>query len=409
MKAIITHFVFLIALICSNLSFGQTSDGNSQSHKENLIGVRLSEIKKYTKSLTTLTLEDVKKVKERLNSHLPSSKKLSGTKALYLYGQPKIGTSQTELPLIFFGRLQTSGQYTFHRTLVIKKGGQISYKVIDSISLKETQFRLSVSLADRKLVLIEDRYNFLNMVFPLGVGAFDERVLNEEVTLLTPRFENAYIDKRTVITKRKKPRYFAGRPFIRITTDINLTEGHTAIGFHVQPFRKTFVRAFDSHGCMRLQEDDLYLVHDIVKEGPHPRLRIDVKFFTEDKIDHPFPLKNKPFRKVLNAGSEKSPRWKLDRDGLVQTHNDWERKPPIEELEDLVGDHHHSLYDYDMDWRKKQRYEELKQKCLQSNNYWEQGISKRTRSTREKAFKKCMKKSRPKKRLKDRLYRWWVH
>ena len=113
MKATITHFVFLIALICSNLSFGQTSDGNSQSHKENLIGVRLSEIKKYTKSLTTLTLEDVKKVKERLNSHLPSSKKLSGTKALYLYGQPKIGTSQTELPLIFLEGSRLAGNIPF--------------------------------------------------------------------------------------------------------------------------------------------------------------------------------------------------------------------------------------------------------------------------------------------------------
>lgn len=371
------------------------------------VGVRLVDYAKYTTVINELSQDEAQELQDKWNRYVDSEYELDETLNLFFHDFPKTGPGGYVLPVTAFGELEKGNEYAFIQAMAYFDGKNFSVQVEKVVKLDETLFNLNVSLVDRKLVMT-DAYSSLKMVFPLGVGSFDEGVLNDAVTLLTPRFENAYLDQYTVISERKKPRYFAGKPFIRITTDKNPGNGHTAIGFHVQPNLDTFVRAFDSHGCMRMQLPDLNMLHDIVKEGPHRHLSIDVKFRISDEADHPFPKRNKPYKKVLNAGSKDSPRWVLDRDDLVQTTKDWENSAPVDQLQDVAGDSHHEVYDYEMAWRIQERREAKRKACYEKYPYGEiEGRRERRRA--EKDFEDCMEEGQRRRSLRDRVYRWWVH
>lgn len=381
----------------------------SSSQAKQILGVRLTDLAKHTSSIPNLTSDKAGDLEDKLSRFLPEEYELDKTLNLFVNDFPKVTDRGILLPLTAFGELKENKEFVFISMDVFFDGENFAVQPKNIIPLSNTLFNLNVSLADRKLVLKDSMNPSLKMVFPLGVGSFDEGVLNDAITLLTPRFENAFINKSTVISERKKPRYFAGKPFIRITTNENPSAGHTAIGFHVQPNLDTFVRAFDSHGCMRMQLEDLNFLHDLVLNGPHQRLSIDVKFYTEDNLEHPFPKRNKPYKKVLNAGSSEEPRWAIDRDGLVQTTMDWKNSAPVAQLQDLAGDNHHALFDYEMAWRKAERLENLKKACLEENDYTQEDLSRRERRKLEKEYEKCVKSGKPRRTLRDRIYRWWVH
>lgn len=383
----------------------------SSAQEKVVLGVRFTDLAKHTSIIPGLDQKEADELEEKFDRYTSKEYELEKTLNLFMGDYPKTANGSVVLPLVAFGKLKDSGEYAFIQTETFFNGEEFNVQVKNIIPLSQTLFDVNVSLAERKLVLRDNLNSELTMVFPLGVGSFDEGVLNNAVTLLTPRFENAFLDQRAVISERKKPRYFAGKPFIRITTSTNLGEGHTAIGFHVQPNLDTFVRAFDSHGCMRMQLDDLNFLHDIVKEGPHQRLSVNVKFYTEDKIDHPFPKRNKPYKRVLNSRSKENPRWEIDRDGLVLVTKDWENSAPVDQLVDVDGDSHHAVYDYEMAWRKAERIKNIKQECREEFPYdsEDEDLSKRERRKLEKAYEECVKEGQPSRSLRDRIYRWWVH
>src|SRR5690606_4421436 len=110
---------------------------------------------------------------------------------------------------------------------ITQKGDRLSGRGIETIPLAQTNFEVEVGLIDRK-VIIKDYANSLKMIFPLGVGGFDEGIQNLGATgLVTPRFQSAWLDKREAYASRTKPAYFAGKPFLRITTDQDLKKGYT--------------------------------------------------------------------------------------------------------------------------------------------------------------------------------------
>lgn len=409
-----TNFIrpWKLVLLALTVNFGANAqlyrnvDLNADQ-KNKTIGVRLLDFAKFTNAISELSSEEAEELQEKWDRFVEKEYQLDKTLNLFLHDYPKKGPGGYILPVTVFGQLKEGKDYVFIQTNAYFDGKDFSVQIEKVINLNETLFDLNVSLIERKLV-VKDNLSSLSMIFPLGVGSFDQKVLNEEVTLLTPRFENAFLDQWTAISERKKPRYFAGKPFLRITTDKNPANGHTAIGFHAQPNLDTFIRAFDSHGCMRMQLDDLMMMHDLLKEGPHRHLSISVKFNTEDTLDHPFPKRNKPFKKVLNAGSSDNPRWVLDRDDLVQTTTDWDNSAPTSLLVDREGDSHHDLFNYDMDWRKAERARQKRQICLEDFPYTT-AESKRDQRKLEKEFEECMKEGKRSRGLRDRVYRWWVH
>ncbi len=371
------------------------------------VGVRLVDYVKHTNVLKGMSEKDAEELQKRWNRFVERDYDLDETLNLFFHDFPKQGSEGYLLPLTAFGKTKKGGQYQFIQADVNFADDDFEVVVKNVYDLNDTLFEMSVGLVERKLI-VRDTLSPLKMVFPLGVGSFDEGVLNDGVTLLTPRFENAFVDKWAVISERKKPRYFKGKPFIRITTDENPANGHTAIGFHVQPNLDTFIRAFDSHGCMRMQLDDLIALHDLVKSGPHRRLSINVKFNIDDQADHPFPRINRPYKKVLNAGTKENPRWTLDRDDLVQTTKDWDNFAPYELLQDVDGDTHHEIFDYDMSWRRAERRENKQEACYAKFPYKEIEDEKDRKEMYEE-YEDCLKDGRRRRTLRDRIYRWWTH
>jgi len=375
------------------------------TEKNQLAGVRLLDASHKIHALKPLK-EISKDLEKHWNSYVDKEYKIKDVRDLFLTRVPSEQNGIYTLPIATFGKLKYSREEVFIFATVYTNKRDTQIQVSKVLPLARTTFKLQASLADRKLI-VSEATGQVKMVFPIGVGAFDEGVLNDAVTLLTPRFENAYIDKAVAISKRKRPRYYGGKPFLRITTNKNPAKGRTSIGFHAQPNLDTFIRAFDSHGCMRMQTDDLQTLHDILMYGPHKRLSVNVKFKMSDPAEHPERKINRPYQKVANVGSTSRPNYSIDRDGLTQLTKDYRNFAPVDRLQDIAGDNYHAIYDYDMQWREAERMKRHTAQCAKEFPY-QQVEGKWDRKKMYKKFKKCVKKGKRNTSFRDRLYRWWV-
>ena len=265
-----------------------------------------------------------------------------------------------------------------------------------SVNLRDTAFSISVGLVDRK-VIIEDSMYDIKFVFPIGVGGFDEGVLNEgRVSLLTPRFQNGVIDQRAVISKREKPRYFDGKPFIRLLKGNDIRNDMTAIGFHTE-INDSFVRGIDSHGCMRLRVPDLMALHDLIMDNDEQQTPITVSYKTKDQADHPAGKRNKTYKTVLNNGTKESPFFPLDRDNLVQlTYK--ETGAPVDKLIDDAKDNYEDLFNYDTQ-------EQLKEQNARRKNECQAKLMAGQIGTSPKDMEKCLDAGKREDSAKDRIYR----
>ncbi len=267
------------------------------------------------------------------------------------------------------------------------------------INLKDMSFKLSVGLVDRKVIAVDEANDVL-MVFPNGVGGFDEGVLNEgSVSLLTPRFHNGFLDQRAVISKRDKPRYFDGKPFIRILKGPSLVDDMTAIGFHTE-INDSFVRGFDSHGCMRLRLPDLMMLHDLIMDGSARQTPITVLYRTSDPSDHPAGKRNKIYKTVTNNGTLESPFFPLDKDSLVQLRYK-DALVPLEKLIDLEDDNYEDIFSYDTQLQLREQNARRKNECNAK-------LMAGTIGKREKDMKACLNAGKRESSFTDGIYRKWM-
>jgi hypothetical protein len=275
-----------------------------------------------------------------------------------------------------------------------KKLDEVSITAEDSISLKDMSFNLTVGLVDRKLI-VSDPAHEVKFVLPIGVGGFDEGVLNEgKVSLLTPRFHHGFIDQRAVISKRERPRYFDGKPFIRILKGNDIENDMTAIGFHTE-INDEFVRGFDSHGCMRLRVPDLMALHDLIMDGSVQQTPITVIYRTADLADHPAGKRNKTFKTVVNVGTKESPFFPLDKDNLVQLGYK-ESGAPVDMLVDQAADNYEDVFSYDTELQLSEQNARRKNECQ---------AKVLANQIKAKDMDKCLDEGKRKDSAKDRIYR----
>lgn len=258
--------------------------------------------------------------------------------------------SQVERISPLFLQNETSPYYQWLATVTLKDNQVFWFQVmtnaqsvvqITQIPTEQIRMTSELDLIERKYILRDTQLG-LTIVLPVGVGAFDEGVLNHgEISLLTPRFKSGSLKDTATITRREKPRYFANKPFVRIVDGVS-NQG-TAIGFHTE-VNDSFVRGFDSRGCMRMRDADLYFLHDIVKYSLK-NIPITVAYRTTATEDHPYPKRNSGFKTVFNAGTQVEPEMVLDRDNLVKTAYK-NSKPPVDLLVDSDQDHFEDLFEY---------------------------------------------------------------
>lgn len=316
----------------------------------------------------------------------------------FLSAVPEVRNGITTLELTGFVRYDKASKFEKISVSYIGRGielNSVNVLLRESIDLNDTDFTIKVGLVERK-VIFQDKSNNIQFVVPVGVGSFDEGVMNEgKVSLLTPRFKVGYIDRNQVISKRSKPRYFADKPFIRLSKEQDGAEA-TPIGFHTE-INGSFVRGFDSHGCMRLRDQDLYMLHDLIMQGTKRFTPITVNYHLEEEMDHPAAKRDKLYKTILNTGTEESPFFPLDRDDLVQTVYK-NKVAPLEKLIDSPEDHYEDVFDYDTVRQLREQNARRKAECSEDID-----------PSDKKAFESCLHKGKRKSSASDKIYKWWVH
>lgn len=178
--------------------------------------------------------------------------------------------------------------------------GPLNLKInlFEVINLKDTEFEVNVGMIERKIVLT-DKKSDLRFTYPTGLGGIDNRTEFNDVRLLTPIYKNAFLDKKRAIFERFKPSYFEGKPFIRITTNVNPDKGHTPIGFHIDQNNGALKRGFVSNGCLRMRGIDLFMLYDIVRFGTPQRISVNTRYKLEDdQAGHPYPMRNSGYTQL---------------------------------------------------------------------------------------------------------------
>ncbi|MDD0852719.1 L,D-transpeptidase [Halobacteriovorax sp. GB3] len=387
----------------------------SAKAKNKVVGVRVSDVISYLGNIVPSLYEVNKEILDNPENYIKGGK-IQEVHNLYFDAIPRKSGNNVLLDLRAMVRYKNGGvQFQTMQVRYNTATPKNLYVTGNLYSIDETDFEFETSLVSRKLIAY-DRANNTKMIFPLGVGSFDEGVLSGQTSLLTPRFKTAWLDKRVNMYSRKKPRYFKKKPFIRILTSQNVADGWTGIGFHAQPNLDKFVRAFDSHGCMRMELQDLYLLYHLVDKGPRQSLPITVNYRTSDLSDHPFPKQNKPYQRVVNGGNKSNPKWILDRDDLIMVSKNWKSEAPVNELVDYAADHYNEMINYSIAELRDERREEKKDACseqhlddLDRDDFLSDRDYEKAYKKAKKAYDKCMKKGKKKKTIRDRLYKWWVH
>ncbi len=253
------------------------------------------------------------------------------------------GTST--LPVVAMYQSRTAG-YVFRKMILTLNQDDINapftlaaVDFVQDVPLSDTHFSLEIGLVERKAILTDD-ITGIRKIYPLGVGSFDEGVTTGggPTTLLTPRYANASIQRSTTIRARSDKEYFHGMPFIRV---IDSKGKQTPIGLHIvqhsteAPGGQNFnymLRGFDSHGCMRLREKDLYEVYGILMNESESTIPINISYHISDLEEHPLPLLDTSFRRVKNFGTAAKPAAKRDDVDKLLITEVVKAKPPVQKL-----------------------------------------------------------------------------
>ncbi len=225
-------------------------------------------------------------------------------------------------------------------------------EIYESIPLSDTDFEVRSEISSQKTI-IRDRRHGITRVLPIAVGAVTAREAfggkTSSMTLMIPdkdgeikdfKFEDAVLIKKHIWNEsgfygrnsyeRRVPDYYQGRPFIGIIDrsrvsnifkdernnyvmledeeSVDYAEGYRQIGYHYQIDSDKLRRTFVSHGCMRMQDHDLYMLYDILHEGPKDMIPVEVKMNLDiyTNVDSIY-KRESGFKKVIYSNSPNSP------------------------------------------------------------------------------------------------------
>jgi hypothetical protein len=182
--------------------------------------------------------------------------------------------------------------------------------------LSDSRFSIEVNLAERMAVLT-DEVTGRKKAYPLGVGAIDPGITDMSrgrTISLTPLFRDAALERSAAIEARSEPAHFKSMPFLRL---VRRDGAWTAIAFHIQQGPK-LGRGFESHGCLRLRERDLYELHALLMNQDRSRIPVQIRLKGEEQAAHPYPKRNKTYFKVKNFESNPDKPARAERD---EEHN----------------------------------------------------------------------------------------
>lgn len=221
-------------------------------------------------------------------------------------------------------------------------------QITNELPLNQTQFSVEVSLLELVARIKEEKTGSV-FIYPIGGSAFDKGVLPRsygKTIFASPAF-SGNLSRAHAIESRKEPHYYQGKPFLSI---LPTSGAGTLFGFHTTPFDyldKTkdtdeLARGFVSAGCLRLKDDDLSELYQIVAFGGLSQVPVQIKYSTSWTNQHPYPILKEGYHQVTGycwkVGEGSSPCLKEQQPGSRTVFSTaWVKKDPqtiIKELYD---------------------------------------------------------------------------
>lgn len=186
----------------------------------------------------------------------------------------------------------------------------ISFRDLDVSTL---EFTVDVGLVQRKLILTDSTHT-VQLVFPLGVSAFDLGVSKRGFDeLMTPRLTNAWLDPKRAVFAEKAHGY-QDLPFLPLSKSNGeemLYALHAVQHSFEDPNSKHkanfnyIVRAFDSHGCIRVRMHELYSLYFIVVQSK--KVTVNTRYYLDNPLDSVYPFDDTYYNQVKNYGTVNYP------------------------------------------------------------------------------------------------------
>ena len=171
------------------------------------------------------------------------------------------------------------------------------------------RLQIVLSLMERKAIVLEGTRGQPIKTYPVAVGGLDEGLglVSPFPHLLTPLRRDFYINIAVSNPARRYPSIYGGRPFLRLSLP---HLDWTTIAFHIKQ-NPQLIRGFESHGCVRMREKDLYELYWLLKHARDGIIPLAVVHQSALPWDHPYPLEEDSYGRVSY------PRRRGEKDGLI--------------------------------------------------------------------------------------------
>lgn len=198
------------------------------------------------------------------------------------------------------------------KSLIVKISSQLSENQnyikqmhINQITpITKTRFSVEVSLIDLKAKIVDEVSQSV-FIYPVGGSAFDEGVLPRtkgRTIFASPAFSGT-LAKSAAIESRNRPSYYQGKPFLRIIPE---KASYSLYGFHTTPYdyrdkskpAHTLARGYISAGCLRLKDDDLVELYQLIAYGEQEGLPVSIKHYVAWTETHPYPVIREGYHRV---------------------------------------------------------------------------------------------------------------
>ena len=189
-------------------------------------------------------------------------------------------------------------RHTLQRKLFLVNFDRHSSHIISILPYKdspwpETPLQAVLSLLERKIIVLNNRDRPIK-TYPVAVGGLDDGLISPYPSLLTPLYGESYINLAVSSFARRIPFYYRGMPFLRLS----LPHLHwTSIGLHIKQ-NPRLIRGFESHGCVRMREKDLYELYWLLKYARDGIIPLAIVHQSVIPWDHPYPLEEDSYRRV---------------------------------------------------------------------------------------------------------------
>lgn len=167
------------------------------------------------------------------------------------------------------------------------------------IPIAAVRFSVQVGIMQLKALLTDEEHG-IHILYPISGPGFDEGFSprSQGHTIFLHPIIHGVLDRSKAMAHRTDPHYYKNRPFIRIIPD---GQAWSLFGFHTSPWTDHLERGFVSAGCMRLKDNDLQELYEIVRYGGDPKISTQVKYELSESDDHPYPKMTDQYEHVVRS------------------------------------------------------------------------------------------------------------